>query len=363
MNSIGDGDGVGTRGIDLKTPRKSAHGSVWQYAAESVPSPKRRWTFLGVAGFGSFLALALVFRRVPFEVLLTQFRTLDWGWYLVAHGCFALALLGSALRWHALLKLDGLAGDWRVAVRLTWSGHFFGTALVGVSSGDVIKTALYSRMTGYPASRVAAACVLDRLTAGVGGALVFVFSMVLAWHHGALGLFANIDWQWRAFWVVGGILGLGAVGFWAGRRFRRQIGSGFLGRTQDSLGRSIRVLKATPWLLCRVLGLSLVSAALLILAQLCCLQGLSAAPIPWQNLLWVVHLVTVVASLPVSLAGAGLREAAALVLLGWYGISEAESVGAALLTLSIHAFWASWGLFWALRLWRRGRWPVDGWVT
>jgi rSAM/selenodomain-associated transferase 2 len=76
------------------------------------------------------------------------------------------------------------------------------------------------------------------------------------------------------------------------------------------------------------------------LSQICCLQAVAAEPIEWMKVLWMYHLITAASSLPVSVAGTGMREGASMMLLGQYGIPAATAVAAALLTLSMHVTWA-----------------------
>src|SRR5262249_46489439 len=63
---------------------------------------------------------------------------------------------------------------------------------------------------------------------------------------------------------------------------------------------------------------------------------------------WAFQVIIILSALPISFAGIGVREGAALVLLGLYGIPSATAVDASLLTLTAALFWALIG---ALLLW------------
>jgi len=73
------------------------------------------------------------------------------------------------------------------------------------------------------------------------------------------------------------------------------------------------------------------------------LQALSSASLPWAQLGWTFPVITALSCLPFTLAGAGVREAAALAFLTPYGIPAADCVAAALLTLIQKLVWAGVG--------------------
>lgn len=312
---------------------------------------RRAWVPV-LALAGSVVVLTLVFRRLDPQALREGWRRLDPAWYLLAHLVFGLATLFSGLRWHILLRLARLAVHGVASVRLVAISHFFATALVGSSSADVVKSALYARWYRFPVASVWAGSVLDRMTAGVGGLLFGASAMGLGWWSGGFGVLREIHWREfpsRLPALTGGVVAaalLVAAGAVAWVRLARP--GSFLERWRRSLRESGGRLFTAPRLATPALAASIGSAALFNIAQLCCLQAVSEEPVAWGRLLWMQYLITACAALPVSMAGAGLREAASMLLLGQAGISPATAVSASLLTLSIHATWAVGGaLGWA----------------
>ena len=66
-------------------------------------------------------------------------------------------------------------------------------------------------------------------------------------------------------------------------------------------------------------------------------------------MLWTFPFIALLGTLPVTVAGLGAREGAALLFLSVYGVSNAAAVAASLLTLAASLFWALVGgllLFW-----------------
>ena len=324
----------------------------------SERSRKRRWRgpARGLALVGAVVLVWLVFRRLDLVALGRVLRGMRWGWYLAAQAVFALGVLGSAFRWHLMLRLNHEAVVHGAAsVRMVFLSQFFNTLFGGPSGGDVPKTAFYSRWFRVPAADVLAASVLDRLVASLGG-LVFIAGAVgLGVVSGAFALprLERVEVPGRGWWLGGGVLVtvvLAVLGWWV-----RRPGS-FLAKSVASLGRSIGKLLDSKRRSARALGCAVATALLFNLTQILCLQAVSSEPVPVGRLFWMYQVVTMVASMPVTVAGAGLREGASMVLLGEYGISPSVAVAGSLLTLSVHLTWASVGagLFWREYRLRRG---------
>jgi hypothetical protein len=63
----------------------------------------------------------------------------------------------------------------------------------------------------------------------------------------------------------------------------------------------------------------------------------------WLDLLWAFPLINSIAAMPLTVGGAGLREGLGLVILGHFGVSGPEVVGAGLITLAVYLGWAACG--------------------
>jgi rSAM/selenodomain-associated transferase 2 len=81
------------------------------------------------------------------------------------------------------------------------------------------------------------------------------------------------------------------------------------------------------------------------------LRAASHTPLPWEQLLWTFPVVVTIGALPLTFAGLGAREGAALALFGLYGVSRENAVGASLLTVATSLSWAVVGglLYWRER--------------
>ncbi len=290
------------------------------------------------------MALWLVLRRLDVTALARTLHSMKWGWYLGAQAAFGVGLLGSAIRWHLILRLNpGAVVHGAASVRMVFISQLFNVVFGGPSGGDIPKTALYSRWFAVPAPDVLAASVLDRLVSSCGGIL---FGIVAVGIGAASGGFAFLSrWRWHApggwVWVVAAavLTAFVAVPLWARRR-----PASFLGRALGSLRHSARRLLASSRHSGQALACTIVACILFNVTQVLCLQAVFSGTVPWLKLFWLFQAVSVVAALPVTVAGTGLREGAALILLPEYGISATAAVAGAMLTLSVQLSWALFGL-------------------
>lgn len=286
------------------------------------------------------MALGWVFRRLDAGALAAVLGTTRWGWYLGAQAIFGAGLLAAGLRWHLMLRLNHEAVvHGGASVRMVFISQFFNTVFGGPSGGDVPKTAIYSRWFGVPASDVLAASVLDRLVSSVGGLCFAAAAVALGARHGAFDFVRRWEWQAPGRWVWG-VAGLivalgGALLVWGARR-----PDSFVGRSLRSLRGSSRRLLGSGRRSSQALACALTTAVAFNLAQVCCLQAVMGESVAWSKVLWMYHLITAAAALPVSVAGTGMREGASMMLLAQYGIPATTAVAAALLTLTIHLTWA-----------------------
>lgn len=90
---------------------------------------------------------------------------------------FAFTLVGGA-RWHLLLRAQGLSIPLRRSIELQLVGNFFGTALPGTVTGDLVKAYYVGREAPERRARTLGTIVLDRLVGLT--ALMLVSSLALS---------------------------------------------------------------------------------------------------------------------------------------------------------------------------------------
>lgn len=108
-------------------------------------------------------------------VLLTTLTTADFRYLLVAAGLFIIAVASNGVKWHILLKAQGIPVPLRAVVGYTFVGAFFNNFLPANVGGDVMRGYGLARYTARSAE-AAVSVVVDRII----GLLAFMFTAVAA---------------------------------------------------------------------------------------------------------------------------------------------------------------------------------------
>ena len=296
------------------------------------------------------IALAWVFNRIDVAQLTPLFRQLHWGWLLGAFASYGVAVAGTAGRWHLALCVSRMAVSPGATIRLSLIGQPLNLVLLGATGGDVAKSALYARWYQRPFPEVMAAAPLDRLLALAGTLLVGVLAVLWAAFAGTLPPSQRLGNGTVGWWLLGLVLALAALvwfALWLGRRARRDTKRGrFMGTFADGLRQVISRREVAAggfaWGMLAQLGLSLCYG--------CCIESIGDGFV-WSRMFWTLPMISMIAALP-SQAGLGVREGGAMTMLALYGIPAEHAVSAALLMLVPILCWAAVG---ALVLWRNWR--------
>jgi rSAM/selenodomain-associated transferase 2 len=289
----------------------------------------------------SVLALWLIFRRVDSAALLDALWRLKFFWFAAALLLFGLATLFVAIRWHIVLRLTRNVVHAGATFRIVVIGQMFNTLFFGPAGGDVAKAALYSRWSGYSTPSILATCFLDRLLGGAGFLPIAMLAPGLA----ALGNRSFLQNSMapsasRVWILVALLLAALGVGLIVHRKFNgaahmRKLIQTFLSGASQLW---IDPRKALLGMLVSFLSHICMSSLLLL-----CLLAVTETPFSLRQIIWTLPAVSFISSVPITVAGTGLREGSALVLLGLYGIPAADAVAASLLVLLVQLLWTAIG--------------------
>jgi uncharacterized membrane protein YbhN (UPF0104 family) len=302
-----------------------------------------RLLIVGVTG----LALFLVFRRLNLGSLAGTFGRMHWSWFLAAVALYGSLFLPAALRWHLVLRLTGQSIHPAATARLTLIGHFFYTILLGVFGGDAAKSAVYARCYRVPLSDVLATASLDRLLGFVGTLLFSALVLFTAAAAGAFKRIHGISLHLPRIGMIG--LVVLVVAIFIATRWLPSIASASV-RFISAFRKGAKILLTSPLaaagVFCAVLMQVALSAAFAFN-----LRAATDDPLPWAQLLWTFPVIVAVGALPLTFAGLGSREGAALALVGLYGARPEDAVGASLLSVATSLLWALFGgiLYWRER--------------
>lgn len=281
-------------------------------------APGLKW---GLRAAGSAVALGLIFWLLPREALFAGFASVSLPLFLGVFAAFLAGHLANALKWWLLL---GRALPYTLALRAHFGGLAANLCLPGAAGGDAVRAAL-AHLAMRDGPRLAAGAVADRLIDLIGMACLSLTGLMLLRGQGVgPGLVLE----------VAGILVVGLVLVVYGFPFIvRAIWSGRPGLPARSL--ALRTAEAfaglgrQPGLLVVTLGLSLGIQTLFVWlsARLGLAAGVDIAFGAW---LFAWPLAKIVAVLPISLNGLGVRESSLAALLVPFGASAAEVVASGL---------------------------------
>ncbi|WP_171133182.1 lysylphosphatidylglycerol synthase transmembrane domain-containing protein [Ruegeria sp. HKCCA6707] len=264
--------------------------------APHSPRFSRKWL---IRAAGSGLLLAVLFWLLPWDAIRAGFQATPLWVFAAVLAIFVLAHLGAALKWRMLLGPD-------MPIGTTFRAHFAGLAanlcLPGAVGGDAVRAAMaQAQLRDGP--RVVAVAMIDRVIDMVALLMLSALGLLLARGH-ETGLAIILQTLVVLALVIAGFLALPRLLPMIWRVIPALPGRGFGERLADSF----RLLAARPALLVSVfLASSVVQIVLVSIAWwLAVAAGAGVAFWPW---LFAWPLAKLVAVLPVSLNGLGLREA------------------------------------------------------
>ena len=310
-------------------------------AARKWVSPK--WKLVCVAV--TVAALFFVFRRIPAATLLETLRGMKVAWFIGAVLLYGILFLPAAWRWHLALHMNDSAVDPGTTIRFSIIGHFFYLLLFGGAGGDAAKAAVYARRYGFPLPKILAAVSLDRLMGSGALVVIAVIAIGITGAHGGFGGNKSFTISRYAWWLLLLLPITAAALIWLKRSRHESIFQRFAVAFLVSGKRMV----TSPKVMLKGLFCSLLMQVAINTALAMNLQAVSHTPLPWVRLVWAFPLITAISGLPITMAGIGARDGAAIALLGWCGIAAADAEAMSLLTLCVTAFW---GLVGGIVLWR-----------
>jgi glycosyltransferase 2 family protein len=314
--------------------------------ASAVPRPKwisNKWKWLCV--FVTVAAIYLVLRRIPISTLLETIRGMRVGWFIAAVLLYGIMFLPAAWRWHLALHVNDCVVNKSTTVRYTIIGHFFYLLLFGGAGGDAAKATVYGRRHKLAVSKTLASVSLDRLMGSGALLVVAAIGFGITGTHGGFAQNKSLSISRNAWWLLLLLPIIAAVLIFLKRSRHESIFRKFAVAFLESGKRLLKSPKVVlTGFFCSLLMQIFINAVLALN-----LQAVSHTPVPWAKLVWTFPLITAISGLPITMAGIGARDGAAIALLGWCGIAAADAEAMSLLTLFVSLLW---GLVGGVVLWR-----------
>ena len=243
-------------------------------------------------------------------------RAADYGWIGAAILAYLVVEVAAALRWHVLLKVQGIHLSLRRVAGLFTIGFFFNQFLPGGTGGDIVKSYLLVKETPGRMGAALLAVLFDRLIGLV--ALVAITGTLIGLRYD----FLSRTPETRALlWTL-----LGILGFSIASLFSSFVITGFklLGRLPAKFpGREKLIELSTAYhLYARHWGATATAFALSLVAHLATFTTFLfvayafRAPIAAVDFFAIMPIERTISSLPISFAGVGVREHILQVMLG-----------------------------------------------
>ncbi len=259
--------------------------------------------------------IAWLAARVDLAPLGARLGAADAGWTLAALGAFAAQLLVAAVRWARIQQAIEAPLGVRDAIELALIGQFFSQTLPSAIGGDAVRAALAARR-GLPATRAASGVLVDR-----GTALVVLVAIIAL----CLPLTATVAPDPALLILLGALVagtlsGLGLLAL-AERHLLSRFAPGRIVSFATALAGDLRAALLRPDIVALAVAVHLgVIATMWLLAQA---LGIAAG---FAACLVLVPPIVLLTTLPISLAGWGVREGAAVAGFALVGVPAGEAL-------------------------------------
>lgn len=278
---------------------------------------QRRW-LIRVAG--SVLVLAILFWILPADAIVAALKAIPVWVFACVLVLFLLAHVVAALKWWLLL---GRGFPASLAIRAHFAGLAANLCLPGAIGGDTVRAGL-AQAAMKDGAQVVAGATVDRLIDMIALLTLSCLGLVLTWERAAGG---HTIWP-VALILLGALVGMVALPRLLPLPWRlvpSLPGKGFAHRLADALAG----LGRRPGTLGIAFIASVLIQLLLVLLAwwLAVAAGVDVAAGPW---IFAWPLAKIIAVLPVSLNGLGLREATLAGFLAPFGASAPAVVAAGL---------------------------------
>ena len=291
----------------------------------------KRRVFLLVKFALSAALLAWILTRPELQSFPPLIRQANLSWIAAGLGCAGLAILGMAWRWQACLVSVGLELKLPTAFRIMLASSAAGYFSIGQLGADASRIVLAGRRLGGRHAALTASVSLDHASALPAMVLLFLVAIV---PHGLVPTFREHGLWALLISVILFILG-GLIVRWKWRSVHDRI-LALLSERRLWRGFVIAAARSFPlW------------------AAYCgvyyCAARAFAVEVPFLSFAGVTVIADAIASLPISVAGLGVREQAFQTLLNqWHQVPPAASVALSLTGFVILLVWAMIGAGWML---------------
>lgn len=271
----------------------------------------------------SALLLYVSLRAVHLGTVSARLAGARPAWLGAAAALMVVQIGLGAVRWREIADAGTARLSLAAAVQFTFIGTFFSQVLPSTVGGDAVRIWLLARRGGGWAAATYSV-LIDRVV-GVT-VLAFIVIACLPWTltlvHDPIARGALLLIGFGAIIAAGVFLALGALPAQLAARL-------MLLKHFVAASRMAWILCRCPWSSLVLAGTSLPIHFITVAMVWCCAQGVGA-PVSFAAILFLLPPVLLIATVPISIAGWGVRESSMVAAFGYAGLAQSDG-----LTLSI----------------------------
>lgn len=241
---------------------------------------------------------------ISFQRIVSAIKHINLSWLVTALLVYKVVLLISSYRWRILVRAQGISISYAHAVGLTYIGCFFNNFMLGLTGGDVVKAYYATRLTTDKKTEMATIVFVDRLV-GIAGLSIL----------GLIGcLFGIGDPKMRPALIVilcvvlfFTLLSVLAFNKTLAGKFGRYVAHPKIKEVLKRVYEAVYFYKGRKRVLLEALGFSVMVWIGLSFVNLLLAKGLGAEVSP-RCYFALIPVIRLISSIPITVAGWGLRE-------------------------------------------------------
>jgi glycosyltransferase 2 family protein len=293
--------------------------------SDADSTQKSRRTIINVMKIVVSVSLVFwLFQRIGSQAIVRQLTSANWWWILAAVATFAASNVLGALQWHILLRSQNVPVSFRQSLSFYHVGLFFNNFLIGNIGGDALRIYDVRRFSGDGTIAVSTV-VFDRFI-GFLTLTSVAMAVSLLW----IRRLASLD----AVYVTGMVLLVWVValfflfnekaGGMIGRIFRPLLPSGIAEKIH-AIYSSINQLRNSRRILSQLFSISVIVQLLRVLTHYLAALSVGARAGIYYFFIFI-PIIALLASLPISFGGIGVREQSAAVIFATVGLAASKVV-------------------------------------
>jgi glycosyltransferase 2 family protein len=279
----------------------------------------RRALLLLIKVATSILLLYFSLRWVNVGVLGERLSRFELGWVALAVVLLGAETMLLATRWREIATVCQTTLAFSSALQITFIATFFNQVLPSTVGGDGARIWLFARQ-GAGWAKATYSVLVDRVVGLVVLALIVIACLPYT--------FTLIDDSMAraVLLVIGyGTLAGAALVVLAGLQFRQFFNRWMLTRHLSSALYIVTAMCKSRRSATIVLACSVAIHLLTVAAAWCCVKAV-AAPVSFAQVLFLIPPVILISSIPVSIAGWGVRESSTIMAFAYAGLSQSDGL-------------------------------------